>query len=90
MTQSVTWPTLDFGSGHDLRVLRSSPASGSALSRESASVFSVSFCPPTSALSLFLSNKHTNLKKKKFFPPSIPSLKKLFLTDFYNSSRFNV
>jgi len=31
VAQSVKHPTLDFGSGHDLGVLRSSPASGSAL-----------------------------------------------------------
>ena len=29
-------PTLGFGSGHDLRVVRSSPASGSVLREESA------------------------------------------------------
>ena len=28
MTQSVKHPTLAFGSGHDLRVVRLSPASG--------------------------------------------------------------
>ena len=33
---SVKSPTLGFGSGHDLRVLGSRPASGSALSTESA------------------------------------------------------
>ena len=31
MAQSVKRPTLDFSSGHDLRFVRSSPASGSAL-----------------------------------------------------------
>ena len=36
MAQSVRWPTLDFGSGHDLRVVRSNPTSGSALGMESA------------------------------------------------------
>ena len=36
MAQSVKCPTLDFGSGHDLMVLRLSPALGSALSVEPA------------------------------------------------------
>ena len=35
VAQSVECPTLGFGSGHDLRVVRLSPASGSALSGES-------------------------------------------------------
>ena len=34
VAQSVKYMTLDFGSGHDLRVMRSSPASGSMLSVE--------------------------------------------------------
>ena len=36
MAQSVACRTLGFGSGHDLRVVRWSPRSGSAFSRESA------------------------------------------------------
>ena len=36
-TQLVKWPTLDFNSGHDPKVLGSSPTSGSLPSRESAS-----------------------------------------------------
>ena len=36
MAQLAEHPTLDFGSGHDLRVVRSSPMSDSALSGESA------------------------------------------------------
>ena len=36
MAQLVERLTLDFGSGQDLRVVRSSPMSGSALSGESA------------------------------------------------------
>ena len=36
MAQLVKQLTLDFGSGHDLRVLGSSSASGSKLSREFA------------------------------------------------------
>jgi len=35
VAQSVRHLTLDFGSGHDLRVMRSSPASGSAQAMES-------------------------------------------------------
>ena len=31
MAQSIKHLTLDFGSGHDLKVMRSSPMSGSAL-----------------------------------------------------------
>ena len=51
MVQSVKHPALGFGSGHDLRVVGSSPA-GSAFSRlETASAL-----PPCS-LSLSLSNK---------------------------------
>ena len=34
--QSIKHPILDFGSGHDLRVVRWSPALGSALSVEPA------------------------------------------------------
>ena len=36
MAQSVKCLILDFGSGHDFRVVRSSPMSGSALGVESA------------------------------------------------------
>ena len=36
MDQSVEHPTLDFGSGHDSRVVGLSPISGSALSVEPA------------------------------------------------------
>jgi len=36
VAQSVKHLTLDLGSGHDLRVMGSSPASGSALDGESA------------------------------------------------------
>ena len=42
MAQLVERPILDFGSGHDLRGMRLSPASGSMLTVESA-------CPPPSA-----------------------------------------
>ena len=36
VAQSAKCPTLNFGSGHDLRVVRSSPMSGSALGVEPA------------------------------------------------------
>ena len=36
VAQSVKYPTLDFGSGHDLSVMRLSPARGSAFSEEPA------------------------------------------------------
>ena len=36
MAQSVECPTLDFGSGHDPRVVESSPGLGSTLSMEPA------------------------------------------------------
>ena len=49
MAQPVKSPTLDFGSGQDLRVVRSSPTSGSMLGIEST-------CGSLSLLlSLFLS-----------------------------------
>ena len=51
MAQSAKFSTLDFGSGHDLRFVRSSPTSDSALSTEFA-------CPP--ALNKYI-HKH-NLK----------------------------
>ena len=51
--QLVKCLTLDFGSGHDLRVMRLSPALDCTLSRESASP-SLSPSVLTLALSLFL------------------------------------
>ena len=36
VAQLVKWLTLDLGSGHDLKVLRSSPTMGSLLYRASA------------------------------------------------------
>ena len=68
MAQSVKHPTLDFGSGHDLRVLRLSPAQAphSAVSLvEDSLSFSPSAPPPTHvhvyafsvSLSFSLSNK---------------------------------
>ena len=51
VAESIECPTLDFCSGHDLRVLESSLRLGSALSRESAWV-SPSPAPPLHALHL--------------------------------------
>ena len=59
MAQSVKHPVLDFGSGHDLSVVRSSPASGSTLSVESARA---SLCL---SLSLFLNEYIESLKEIK-------------------------
>ena len=60
VAQSVEHATLDFGSGHDLGVLGSSPMWGSVLSGESASGFSLFSAPPPTcvhALSLSQINK---------------------------------
>ena len=43
---SVKYPTLDFGSGHDLRVVRSSPMLGAMISRESVGDSLSPFAPP--------------------------------------------
>ena len=56
VAQSVEWATLDFGSGHDLRVLGSSPTLGSMLSGEDS--LSLSLCPlPLLVFSLSQINK---------------------------------
>lgn len=70
VAQLVKFPTLDFGSGHDLKVLRSSPVSGSALGGESArDSLSPSPSDPLSVPSpaFSLSNKYINkiFQKKK-------------------------
>ena len=69
MAQSVKQPTLDFGLGHNLGVLVSSPTSGSTLIGKSASGFFLSLCPSSGLLkhTLFLSqiNKYIFLKKKE-------------------------
>ena len=67
MAQSLKHLTLDFGSGHDLKVLELSPTLGSALSGESALgslSFSHSHCTHAHVLSLSLSQLNQNLKKK--------------------------
>ena len=59
VAQSVKHLTPDFGSDHDLPVMRSSPKPGSMLSEESASDFlsvSVPLCPSPACM-LFLKNK---------------------------------
>ena len=58
MAQSFKHLILDFGSGHDLRVVRLSPASGSVLGVEPAwdSLSPSSFLPPH-CLSLLLKKK---------------------------------
>lgn len=56
------WKTLHIGSGHDLRVLGLNPISGSMLSRESASGFSLPV--RTHPLYLSLSNKSREGKGK--------------------------
>ena len=54
MAQSSKLQTFDFSSGHDLRVVRSSPMLGSTLSGDS---FSLSLCmPPLLACTLSKKN----------------------------------
>ena len=56
MAQSVEQPTLDLGSGHDLRAMGSNPTLGSTL-RRLLRILSLSLCPSpllTYSLSLFL------------------------------------
>ena len=69
MAQSVGDLTLDFGSGHDLRVMGSSPASGSVLPAQSlVGILSVSLSlspPPLLVLSLSLKSKYVNSRRKK-------------------------
>ena len=50
MVQSVECPTLGFGSGHDLRFVRSSPTSGSVFRGESVEILLLSL--PFLSLSL--------------------------------------
>ena len=59
VAQSVEHPTLDFDSGHDPRVMGSSPALGPVLSMEPAwDSLSLSLCPlPPLVLTLSLSKK---------------------------------
>ena len=52
LVQLAKHPTLDFNSGHDLRVMGLGPRSGTRLctTREACLGFSISFCPPYYAL----------------------------------------
>ena len=67
MAQSVEHLTLDFGSGHDPRVMGSSPASGSELSVKPALDFlSRSLCPsPPLACSLSERKEKEKGKERK-------------------------
>ena len=62
MAQSVKCLTLDFGSDHDLRVMRLSPALGSELSGESTSS-----SPSASLSSCVCSLSLSKIKKKDIF-----------------------
>ena len=57
MAQLVRHPTLDFGSGHDLRVMRLSPVWGSSLSPSSSA--------PAHMLCLTLSFQKNERKKEE-------------------------
>ena len=65
VAQLVKRPTLDFGSGHDLRIMRLSPALSSVFSRMSARDSLSPSAPPLHAhmQSLSLSNKQIFFKK---------------------------
>ena len=67
VVQLVKHSTLDFGSSHDLRAIRSSPALGTPLSRESALRFSLS---PSSSAPLYLKwNKYIFFKNSILWIP---------------------
>ena len=59
VAQQVKHPTLDFGSGHDLKVIRSSSALSSELGVEPVKVLSLSFSLPSipTLLMLYLKKK---------------------------------
>ena len=72
MFSSVKPPTLGFSSGHDFRIRRSRPASGSAFSKESAGdslLLSLSLCsiPHLSYMSLSKTNNKQNLKIRELY-----------------------
>ena len=73
----------DCGSGHDLRVLGSSPASGSMFSEESVSPFPSAspqlMCMP--ALPPTVSQINTILKKKTVLLTNLNKIDKLLLND---------
>ena len=66
MAQSVERPTLDFGSGHDLLVMRLSPVSGSELTAQTLLgilSLSLTLCP-SPAGGLARSRAHTHSPSK--------------------------
>ena len=66
VAQLVKRLTLDFGSGHDVTVIRSSPMLGCALCRACLDFsLPLSALPESCLLALFVSQKKKNLKKKK-------------------------
>jgi len=71
VAQSLEFPTVGFGSGHDLRVVKSNPASGSELGLEPASDSPSPSTPPPPprvhmhVFSLALKRRNKILKKKK-------------------------
>jgi len=87
VAQLIEQLALDFGSGHDLRVLGSSPASGSVLSGESAWGYSLSPTPAFPSAQAHCLSRITkiNLKKKlqmlPFVPTPIPHKQPLVPTD---------
>ena len=65
MAKSVNHPTLGFGSGRDLRVMKSSPGSGSTLSMESTWVsLSLSIALSVSLFPSLLALLHSLILKK--------------------------
>lgn len=75
MAQSVKHPIPDFGSGHNLRVVRSSPASGSTLSMEPAWDFlSPSLTPSSPDISLKKKKKKKLEKQTKIFSPKVGNI----------------
>ena len=66
MAQSVKHPTLDFGSGHDLMVHETEPASGSALTAQSLlEILSLPLFLLLSYSSALSQNRINTLKKKR-------------------------
>jgi len=63
VAQSVKRPTLDFGSGHDLRVVRSIPVSGSTLGWSLLGILSLPPPLPLLLLELSISKGHIPLLK---------------------------
>lgn len=65
MAQRVKHLNLGFGSGQDLRVVRSSPTSGSMLCRDLLEIHSLSLSLNPSSCSLALSQINTEIFKNK-------------------------